>query len=100
MKHTMWASLITIPILLIMSVFYFLQLLNDRKGYPYINIGIFLAIGSNVIYLTSIKFQYNVDGWAGHITMFINIFTTIALHLLLLYQCCKYYKSQTRPSIT
>ncbi|MGJ8685141.1 MAG: hypothetical protein ACSHWW_10985 [Nonlabens sp.] len=100
MKHTMWASLITIPVLLIMSVFYFLQLLNDKKGYPYINIGIFLAIGSNVIYLTSIKFQEDVDHWAGRITMIINLFTTIALHILLLYQCYKYFKSQTRPSIT
>lgn len=100
MVFSLWLPLVTIPILLFLSTYYFIELLSHKEGYPFINIGFFLFMGSSLIYLASLRFYNDVDLGIMNLKLIINIITLIILHLLFTYQCYLYFKSQIRPLIT
>lgn len=98
MTFTPWAAFITLPVLLLMSTIYFTDLLKNKYGYPFINIGIFLMIGCSLINFVTFPFQQGVDTQLKDFKHFLHILPLLSLHILLLYECLLYFKSQIQPS--
>lgn len=82
MVHDPFISLITMPCVLIFSLFYFIQLLDIREGFPYFNIGIFLITGSSLINISSGGFYDGVDFNIIHLRNSINLIPLIIMQLL------------------
>ena len=98
MIFTPWAAFITLPILLLMSTVYFIDLLKNRYGYPFINIGIFLMIGCSLINFVTFPFQAGIEVHINKLKLLLHILPLLSLHILLLYECLLYFKSQIQPS--
>jgi hypothetical protein len=98
MVFTPWAAFITLPVLLLLNTIYFLDLLHNKKGYVLINIGIFLSLGCSLINFATFLFQDDVARAIRDFKLLLNILPLLSLHILFLYECFLYFKSQIQPS--
>ncbi len=98
LEFSVWLPLMTIPLLLFFSTYYFIELLRNKKGYPFINIGLFLILGNTLIFLMTIQFYEGVSSYIRSLLRILHIFPLIVLHLLFIYECLLYFKSQIRRS--
>ncbi|GAK89016.1 hypothetical transmembrane protein [Nonlabens ulvanivorans] len=98
LHFSVWLPFMTIPLLLFFSAYYFIELLKNKKGYPFINIGLFLILGNTLIFLMTIQFYEGVSSYVRDFLRTLHIFPLIVLHLLFIYECLLYFKSQIRRS--
>lgn len=98
MVFTPWAAFITFPVIIFLSSLYFIDLLDIKKGYPYINIGIFLSLGCSLINFVSFGFQEDVEDSIKTLKQLLHILPLLSLHILFLYQCLLFFKSQIQRS--
>ncbi|WP_146105149.1 hypothetical protein [Nonlabens arenilitoris] len=94
LHFSVWLPLITMPLLLFYSAYYFIELLKNKNGYPFINIGLFLILGNTLIFLMTIQFYEGVSSYVRILLRILHIFPLIVLHLLFIYECLLYFKSQ------
>ena len=94
MTHDPYVSLITMPCVLIFSLIYFIQLLDLRAGYPYINIGIFLVTGSSLINISTGVFYEGVDIDIIHLRNSINLLPLIIMQLLFMYEAYLFFSKR------
>ncbi|WP_304015449.1 hypothetical protein [Nonlabens dokdonensis] len=94
MTHDPYVSLITMPCVLIFSLIYFIQLLDLRAGYPYINIGIFLVTGSSLINISTGVFYQGVNIDIIHLRNSINLLPLIIMQLLFMYEAYLFFSKR------
>lgn len=94
MTHDPYVSLITMPCVLIFSLIYFIQLLDLRAGYPYINIGIFLVTGSSLINISTGVFYEGVDFDIIHLRNSINLLPLIIMQLLFMFEAYLFFSKR------
>jgi hypothetical protein len=81
-----------------LSSLYFIDLLDIKKGYPFVNIGIFISLGCSLINFVSFSFQDGVNDSIKSFKHLLHILPLISLHILFLYECLLYFKSQIQRS--
>ncbi|QJP35654.1 hypothetical protein F0365_15215 [Nonlabens sp. Ci31] len=97
--HNPWISFITIPVLLFLSTLYFLQLLRQKKGYAYINIGLFLILGSSMVRDSTSPFYEGVPMEIYRMKGFLLLIPLIMMQFLFTYECFLFFKSRKEFSI-
>jgi hypothetical protein len=94
MNHDPYISLITMPCVLFFSLTYFIQLLGKKKGFPFINIGIFLVTGSSLISISSSAFYQDVNLDLIYLKNTVNLIPLILMQLLFMYECYLFFKTE------
>jgi hypothetical protein len=94
MSHDPYISLITMPCVLLFSLVYFIQLLGKKKGFPFINVGIFLVTGSSVINISSGAFYQEVHLDLISLKNAINLVPLVIMQLLFMYEGYLFFKNK------
>jgi hypothetical protein len=91
MLHDPYVPLITMFCVIVFCFIYFFQLLDNKKGYPFITIGIFLVTGSSIIRSCVAPFWEGVDFNILHIASIINLLPLIIMQLLFMFEAYLFF---------
>lgn len=94
MIHNPYIALITMPCVLFYSLIYFIQMLEKTKGFPFMNIGIFLVTGSSLINISSSAFYQDVNLNLIYLKNTVNLIPLIIMQLLFMYECYLFFQSR------
>ncbi|KEZ93533.1 hypothetical protein [Nonlabens ulvanivorans] len=94
LEFSVWLPLMTIPLLLFFSAYYFIELLKNKMGYPFINIGLFIMLGTTLIFFMTMQFYEGVPPDVKILLRTLHVLPLTILHTLFIYECLLYFKSQ------
>ncbi|MBF4983519.1 hypothetical protein FNJ87_03960 [Nonlabens mediterrranea] len=100
LEFSVWLPLMTIPLLLFFSTYYFIELLKYKQGYPFINIGLFIMLGTTLIFFMTMQFYEGVPPDVKILLRTLHVLPLTILHTLFIYECVLYFKSQIPQSTT
>ncbi len=96
MHHSAWNPMFSKPGILVVCSLYFVHLLNSKKGYPFITIGVFMFTGCSLVDMSVYPFYEGVDKIVYRLRNVINLFPLIIMQFLFMYEVFLFFKRKNK----